>query len=323
MPMSGITFPHSNQVNPDSPGQWPLHHALFYRGERECLDGLMRFITPALEAGEPVAAALAPDRGELLRRELGGAAAAVEIFDAREIGRNPARIIPAVERRLAQHEGSELYYIAESVWPGRPSEEIQEAAKHEALVNLAWPGAPVRLLCPYDATNLAPEVLADAERTHPHVIERGQPRNSAAYAGGAVPLSSDQPLAPVPTEALEFGFTIDGLHGARALVAAEASATSLSRTRVEDLMLAVSELATNAVRHGPGRGMLRVWRRPDRIVCQVEDGGHIRDPLAGRRLPSTHAAGGLGLWAVNQLCDLVQVRSNEAGTKVRIHAAFR
>lgn len=299
-----------------------MHQALFYSGEREYLDGVMRFITPALKASEPVAAALPPDRGELLRRALGGSSPAVEILDGREIGRNPARIISAVERLLAQHKGSTLHYVAEPVWPGRSSEEIQEAAKHEALINLAWPGAPVRLLCPYDTVHLPPEVLADAERTHPLVIERGQPRPSAAYTGGALPQRSDQPLPPVPTEALEFGFTVDELHGARVVVDEAASATSLSRTRVEDLMLAVSELATNAIRHGHGRGVLRIWRRPDRIICQVEDGGHIRDPLAGRHLPSPHAAGGIGLWAVNQLCDLVEVRSNERGTKVRIHANF-
>ncbi|HTX30685.1 MAG TPA: anti-sigma factor RsbA family regulatory protein [Solirubrobacteraceae bacterium] len=297
-----------------------MHQALFYRGDREYLDGVMRFITPALQAGEPVMAAIPPDRGELLRRELGGYGAEVEILDMFELGRNPARIMPAVERMLAKHEGRTLHCVGEPIWPGRTAEEIQEAAKHEALINLAWPGAAIRLLCLYDTERLGPEVLADAERTHPVVIEGGTPRQTPSYSGSAVPVRSDQPLPPVPDEACELAFTIDELHDAREVVDKEASAAGLDRARVEDLKLAVSELATNAIRHGPGRGMLHVWRRPDRLVCQVDDGGTIKDPLAGRRLPIPRAAGGLGLWAVNQLCDLVEIRSSQCGTTIRIHS---
>jgi Histidine kinase-like ATPase domain len=54
------------------------------------------------------------------------------------------------------------------------------------------------------------------------------------------------------------------------------------------------------------------------VIFQVEDSGHIADPLAGRRLQAT-GVGGLGLWMVNQLCDLVEVRTSAAGTKVRTH----
>lgn len=296
-----------------------MHQALFYRGEREYLDGLIEFLAPALEAGEPVAAAIPPERGELLRRKLGSSAAEIEILDAFELARNPARIIPAVERLLAKHTGSSLHYVGEPIWPGRSAEEIQEVAKHEALTNLAWPGAPIRILCPYDADELPRDILADAERTHPVIIERGTPRRTASYAGGAVPAQSDQPLPPVPEEARKFVFTIDELRDARGIVDEEATAAGLDRTRVEDLMLAVSELAANAIRHGRGWGTLRVWRRSRRLICQVEDGGTIRDPLVGRRAPLPQGAGGIGLWAVNQLCDLVEVRSSDAGTKIRLH----
>jgi anti-sigma regulatory factor (Ser/Thr protein kinase) len=297
-----------------------MHQALFYTGEREYLDGVTAFIKPALRAGEPVVATTLPDRGELLRRELNGHGAEVEILDAAELGRNPARIIPAVERLLAKHQGTTLHVVGEPIWPGRSPEEIQEVARHEALINLAWPRVPIRLLCLYNAERLAPEILADAERTHPVVIDRGQARRTSSYTGAAVPAGSDRPLPPVPDEALKLAFTIEGLHDAREVVDEEATAAGLSRTRVEDLKLAVSELAANAIRHGPGHGVLRVWRRADRLMCQVEDGGTIEDPLAGRRSPRFPRAGGIGLWAVNQLCDLVEVRSTERGTKVRIHA---
>jgi hypothetical protein len=65
-----------------------------------------------------------------------------------------------------------------------------------------------------------------------------------------------------------------------------------------------------------------VWGAPGEVICQVEDSGHIHDPLAGRRAPALDAAGGGGLWSVHQLCDLVEVRTGHDGTTVRVHAAL-
>lgn len=297
-----------------------MHLALLYHGEREYLDGVMRFIEPALAAGEPVAAAVPPARGELLRKQV--SAEQIEILDMFELGRNPARIIPAVETMLAKHHGKRLHYIGEPIWPGRSAEEIREATKHEALINLAWPGARIRVLCPYDAAALDRATLADAEHTHPRLVCRGEERESTAYSGPAVPAGCDERLAAPPPGASALTFGVKDLLRIRSLVSERAARAGFSEERVTDLVTAVNELATNAIRHGRGGGTLHVWNRPGRMVCQVQDSGYISDPLAGRRVPTPDVAGGLGLWTVNQLCDLVEVRSSGAGTTVRVHAVL-
>jgi anti-sigma regulatory factor (Ser/Thr protein kinase) len=299
------------------------HIALFYRDEPEYRDGVMTFIEPALAAGEPIAAAVPPDKGQMLRQLLGDAAAEIQLLDMFELGRNPARIIPEVERMLARHEDKLLHYVGEPIWPGRSDEEIREATRHEALINLAWPGAKIRVLCPYDAAALDSGVLADAARTHPRLMRGGVECASGAYDGPAVPAGCNQPLMAPPPDALTYGFRAEDLYRIRATVSDWATSAGLRPDRAQDLVLAISELATNAVRHGEGGGTLQLWTRPGRIVCQVHDrGGRIRDPLAGRRAPMLDAAGGLGLWTVNQLCDLVEVRTGETGTTVRIHATL-
>ena len=78
--------------------------------------------------------------------------------------------------------------------------------------------------------------------------------------------------------------------------------------RLPDLVLAVNELATNSMRHGGGRGMLRIWERGRHVLLRGRDRGRIDDPLAGRERPDRSGGGGRGLWIVNHLCDLVQVR---------------
>jgi anti-sigma regulatory factor (Ser/Thr protein kinase) len=299
-----------------------MHQALFYEGDREYLDGVMRFIGPVLEAGEPVAAALPPEKGDLLRRQLMGSASRVEILDMFELGRNPSRIIPAVEGMLARNAGAPLHYVGEPIWPGRSEEEIREATKHEALINLAWPGARIWVLCPYDTVGLDPQVLADAERTHPLVIRGADEQPSRAYHGPAIPFGSDEALSAPPAGTVALAFGRDGLSGVRALVLDQAHDAALATAKADDLVLAVNELAANSIRHGHGGGVLQVWRRPSQVVCQVHDPGHITDPLAGRRLPVPETAGGMGLWMVNQLCDLVEVRSTERGTTVRVHASL-
>ena len=57
----------------------------------------------------------------------------------------------------------------------------------------------------------------------------------------------------------------------------------------------------------------------EEIICQVRDQGWIADPLAGRQRRSPEDSGH-GLWVVNQVCDLVEIRTSPAaGTIIRLH----
>lgn len=299
-----------------------LHHALFYDSDQDYLDGILRFIAPALAAGEPIAAAVPPERARLLRSRLDSSADKITILDMHELGRNPSRIIPEVERLLAGCEGAHLHYIGEPIWAGRSQEEITEATRHEALINMAWPGATISVLCPYNAAALGQEVLADAERTHPYVIRHGEIRRSRAYRGPAIPHGCDEPLPAPPLGAHSMTVTTKSLSDIRALVASVARRAGLGADRTDDLLLVASELGSNAIRHGDGAATIHVWNGADAVICQVQDGGHIADPLAGRRLPLPKAVGGIGLWMVNQLCDLVEARTGAHGTTVRARVSL-
>jgi anti-sigma regulatory factor (Ser/Thr protein kinase) len=135
-----------------------------------------------------------------------------------------------------------------------------------------------------------------------------------------MPFDGTLPAAPTDAKALHFGR--EGLGEARELVAGEANEADLSRRRGTDLVVAVNELAANSVLHGGGGGDLRVWREADALVVDVRDRGRIEDPLAGRLQPTLAQEGGRGLWMVNQLCDLVQIRSGPQGTGVRLRMSL-
>jgi anti-sigma regulatory factor (Ser/Thr protein kinase) len=90
-----------------------------------------------------------------------------------------------------------------------------------------------------------------------------------------------------------------------------------------DVVLAVHELAANAVRHGGGAGRLRVWSRAGTLECRVDDGAWLGS--AEPKSTSNHTLvnslpcePGHGLWVVRQVADRMQSLSGSRGTSVMI-----
>ncbi|MFJ8542562.1 anti-sigma factor RsbA family regulatory protein [Streptomyces sp. NPDC093586] len=295
------------------------HPALFYRSEREYADRTVSFVREGLDAGEPVAVAVPGPNLELIRAGLGARGHDVVFLDMTEAGRNPGRIIPGVLRAFAdEHAGTRVRIIGEPIWAGRSTAEYPACAQHEALINAAFTGRSATILCPYDASRLDADVLADALRTHPTVIAEGREAASEAYDWPAVVARYNEPLT-TPPDAAVFPFTAEELPDARRFAVERARSLGLAERRLPDVELAVAELTTNSVVHGGGRGTLAVWAEAGQMVCEVRDTGRLTDPLAGRRPPAPGQIGGRGLLLVHYVADLVRTHTTDGGTAVRFH----
>lgn len=124
------------------------------------------------------------------------------------------------------------------------------------------------------------------------------------------------------------------LHTLRAKVLAQACRAGLSESRAADVVLAVHELAANAIRHGAGAGRLRVWNLVRELCCQVDDGDPPRSEDPARHpagsatgaadthsrtlMSSISSAPGHGLWLVRQVADRMSMVSGPDGTCVRV-----
>ena len=306
--MSATTFPHE---------------AMLYAGDDGFLAGALPFVLEGLAADEPVLLVLSAAKIERIRDELNGDGDSVLFADMGEVGANPARIIPAWRRFLDERaaDGRPVRGIGEPIWAGRRPDELVECQRHESLLNLAFADEPAfRLLCPYDTSALDDAVIDEAVRSHPYVVEDGVRRTSPSYRGlSAIAEPFADPLPQPPVSTRELDFDGESLGAVRALVAARAAEAGLAAERTNDLVLAVNEVATNSVCHGGGAGTLRVWLGTRWLVCEIEDGGRIADPLVGRQEPPSDCAGGRGLWIANQVCELVQVRTYATGSVVRLH----
>ncbi|MGC5049861.1 ATP-binding protein [Micromonospora sp. DT48] len=107
-------------------------------------------------------------------------------------------------------------------------------------------------------------------------------------------------------------------------VAACARTAGLRDQRLDDFVLAVNELITNAVRHGGGQGRLRLWKESGLVLCEVADHGPgiSTQNLDNRSRPAPETAGGWGLWLARELTDAMDVETGPAGTTVRITTAI-
>ena len=301
------------------------HEAAFYRNEDEFVDLITAFVREGLAQDEAVVVVEPQARLELLHTSLGSDAGGVEWFDMLEAGANPARIIPLWADVVAEHAGTGrgLRGVGEPAHAGRRAAEFVECEIHEALLNLAFgAGPPWRLLCPYDR-RLPAAVRAVAMRTHPvwRDAERTAPSGSWVPMDDGVDLATlpaCAPLAPPTDVVLRGEFGRRDVPAVRRTVRQFALSCALSVEQADNLELAASELASNCVRHGGGGGSIAMWREPDAVIVEFTDSGRLTDPLVGRRRPDAQAEGGMGVFLVHQLCDLVQVRSGPQGTTVRV-----
>jgi anti-sigma regulatory factor (Ser/Thr protein kinase) len=294
----------------------PRHLLLFYRDAAEYHACLNEYVHAAAAAAEPVLIAVP---GPLAMPPEWPGGAAICTADMAEMGRNPARIASALRAFCDEHPGKPVRVVTEPIWPGRSAAEVCEAVRQEALMEQALAGLRADVLCPYNAATLPRSVLADASRAHRWQFHGSQVTANEEYQGpGAIPAWCQVPLPSPPADADAVEYRSD-LRPVRAMVTAAGERAGLATARVTDLMIAVSEVAANTLRHTRTGGVALAWRADGEVLCQVTDTGYIADPLAGLHRPPPGEPGGQGLWLVNQVCDLVEVRSTVAGTSVRMH----
>jgi len=301
---------------PDAAGF--VHAALFYQTPAEFTAGVLPYVEAGVAAGEPVMVASQGRNLRLLRARLDGMGERVAFTDLTSVGPNPGRLLGWMRQVNAQHHGRTVRYVHEAVWPSRRPEEVGEVIRHEALINQIVSSWRVSILCPYDLA-LGPDVIASAGHTHPALISGGRHQASPSYDPQLVPAEYDRPLGDPPPDAAVLAYR-DDLARVRAFTARQARRAGLPDRRVQDLVIAVAELAANTLVHTSNPGALGIWATTNEVICQVQDSGRIEDPLTGRLRPdAADAGGGRGLWVANQLCDLVEIRTGRNGTRVRLH----
>ena len=297
------------------------HDALIYGTDEALMGTLVPWLQEGLERGDGALVATTAPHIERFRDSLGSDEGSVSYFVADDWYVHPSQTIAAWQRLLAEAaaKGADHTRIVGEVRFGATSDLQTSWTRYESALNAVFEHSPTWIVCPYDGGVLPPDVVDQASRTHPTVWDPTR-HKSDRY----------EPPARLLREILEPGRAVTGppsldmpiderLSEMRAAVRAAGRGADLPWGRVEELVLAVSELAGNTVRHAGGGGRLALWITAEGVVCEVTDqGGGVHDPLAGLVPPAPSASAGMGLWIARQLTDSFAIGAGDEGTTVRI-----
>jgi anti-sigma regulatory factor (Ser/Thr protein kinase) len=300
------------------------HQALIYGSDQEFMDVALPFVEEAAAADEPALVAAQERHVRNLRAALGHGAPGITLFSVEQWYETSARTRDKFARWVAEHADSSerVRLIGEPPWAIGHEAQVRDWARHESVLNVAFAGYPVSFICPYEATVLPPEIIEHAHSTHPEILAGGQGSPSETYEDPVefctrLDSSVTRPTGN-PDQTLSFGLT--DLPALRRIIGDLALVAGLERSRADELVLAVHEVATNAVVHGRSPATLRMWHQEGELVFEVSDAGEgIADALAGQLAPPSTSLGGRGLWLTRLVCDAVEIRQG-SGCTVAIRA---
>jgi anti-sigma regulatory factor (Ser/Thr protein kinase) len=303
-----------------------LHDGLLYDDDEQLVRVAAPFLADGLAMGDP-AVITATGRAAGLLREAVGDHPLLHVVDRQDAygARTPTAItrLRRMAERYAGDDGHRVRIVGEMDFGATPRDWL-EWQRYESVINAALADWPLWGLCVFDTRQLPRPLLDSALATHPRLVHADGPAPNPGFVDPAAYVRG----LPVPEEPLEAADPVlsapdvADFVGLRHAVAAELGRTPAAPDVVQDLLLAVDEMVSNAVRHGRPPVGLRLWTAPDRIVCTIADGGPgWDDPFAG--YGPAHgddlSRGGMGLWLARQLCDHVDIGSGVgAGVEVRL-----
>lgn len=308
-----------------------VHRAAVVDSDDELLARALPYLDEGLRDGELVVLSCPPDTAALISGALGERAGPVE-SDTRlsllDTSVPDAAAATWELMRRAKETGSGRLRLAGRLEWGPAPRNWREGLRYEAAVNLLLAARPVSALCLFDRRVLPAEVLAGAAATHPELLDGQGTRASAEFQE---PADFVRRL-PLPREPVEDAAPDVAIEDAPSLAALRRELRGVLESRVPDpdqaadLHFALSEIASNAFRHGSRPVSARVWATTDRLVCTITDsGGGFDAPFAGFR--PAHgldlANGGMGLWLARKLWDHVDVLPERVRCTVRLSARLR
>jgi anti-sigma regulatory factor (Ser/Thr protein kinase) len=301
-----------------------VHAAAVYNSDAELRARATPFLQAGLDRGEAVLAIVPASVEQVLRSDLGGDDDRVrwqepglsdqclgEAFDTfrgffadRHAAGEPARLLTQNDL-----DGD----------PDRLAAYLRlEAVSTESFAPFAYTWA-----CLYDQRRHPPDMLASVGQVHPQLI---------ADDGGLVPSTSHVdpiaylqshpgPVSPIPEPAqLDVELTAPAdLPATRHRLRTDAAEMGMDRHEVDSMLIAVTEVLTNALQHGRAPCRIRAWGTNHVLHVRVDDHGHSPAlAAAGYWRPTSPSSDPMGLWVARQLADVVHTETSPNGTTVEL-----
>jgi anti-sigma regulatory factor (Ser/Thr protein kinase) len=293
------------------------HNAFVYESQEEYVQRSVAFLKYGLEAGEGAIVAHTKPGLAVMRDALGPEAAHVTFVDASSAYTRPARTLAAYHKVYAVElrRTPKLRAVADVQLAPDPR-EWDLWIGYEAVFNRSFGHLPAWVLCTYNANGLSDRMLEGVWRTHPEVVADDAWNTSEHFEDPDRLLRAvtPQPAALSDLRSIGFGRNVEDFRErlARGLIT-----ENVTEAKVLDMLLAASEVVSNAIEHGGGVEDVRVGSAEGRFVCEVVDrGSGFDDPAAGYLAPREGV--GTGLWVARQLTWRIEFFRSPRGFTTRI-----
>ena len=294
----------------------PFHHDAFvYESDDDYLGRSVRFLREGLEAGEGAMVANARAGLARMREALGADADRVTFVDTTYTYTHPARALSTYHRAFRDRlrDVPSVRAVAD-MRTGPRNDAWDEWTGYEALCNVSYAHLPVWVVCTYNANGLPDPILDSVWRTHSKRLGHEHEPNDRFEDPSA--LLRELTREPEPLTDLRSFSAGPDLESFRERLARELAAEQVPETKALDMLVAGTEIAANAMRHGGGIEEVRAGRAEGRFVCEVIDrGAGFDDPMAGYLVPREGV--GAGLWVARQLAWRLEWFDSPAGFTVR------
>lgn len=300
------------------------HEALLFASQQALLEASVPWLRAGLDAGDVIALACDAEHNAALAAALGHHPA-VRMLPQERIYHKAVDAVAFYHDLITATVAADHHRVRVlgEVGFGTSARGREEWLRFEAVCNHALAPLPLWSVCAYYTPDLPQSLVATALLTHPWLRTADGTASNNDYVPPDRLLNGVGPNLPTPnaeaaTVALAHN---DELRELRYVLRERLEDLDMSSETADAMVLAVNEVAGNALRHGRPPVLVTLWVTATDILCDVTDRGPgITDPLAGYtppdplRLPEH----GAGLWMTRRLCDEVTTARRPTGFTVRL-----
>lgn len=301
-----------------------VHRFSVHRSDRDFIDMAGAYISEGLEQGRPVLVVTTSANLNLIGEALGASAAGIDYAETAHLGRRPIQRLGALHRYWKRHAEAghdRVRVLMEPHWIGLSPQHVNGLKRMESAFNSTLAPFGIDLLCPYDARTLDPAIIADAYRTHPESFHNGHAQTSMDFEDPRAFIGEcdADPLPPSPADAAVLRTGGDPRE-LRHFTSQQAAAQDLPDNRATMLTLAMGEAANYLTKDQPTSVTARIWTEFGALVCELHAPDvRISDPIVGLRPLEVAPDIAEGIWLTRQICDRLEIRSDESGTTIRLY----
>lgn len=299
------------------------HVGVLYASDEQLRDLLSPYLAEALRHREHLLVVISEPAERVLRDALGEAADRVQWGGSGLSDNRLGRMFATFGDYLAQWRGAGVpTRVIGELGSDLSPERLGQYLRYMSMACEIYGAYGYPMLFLWDERRYSPEVLAHVRAVHPRLLGGGGMIINAEYREPIDYLTANTAPAPAAPVDLDLDVRLDsadGLAELRRRLRSWGTTTELSDGDTDDIIIAVDEIATNALEHGQPPARIRGWSTADAVFVRVDDHGRTGIPATtGYVRPPTDARRGRGIWMARHLADVLTTHNGPSGTTVAL-----